>query len=128
MNQYLYLYTSSPFLTSSYPSPTPSHLPLPLYSSAPIYHTIGVAHPSQLSMTYMKFSSALKVIAGSTLLKQLKDVKIEVGYFANIHMHLYCMFIHREKWRERGRERVDSVNISVCVYRSIYIHLYISII
>jgi hypothetical protein len=38
----------------------------------------GVAHPAQLAATYSKFSNVLKVIAGSTLLKQLKDLKIEV--------------------------------------------------
>jgi hypothetical protein len=38
----------------------------------------GIAHPAQLSATIMKYSSALKVIAGTTLLKQLNQMKIEV--------------------------------------------------
>jgi hypothetical protein len=38
----------------------------------------GVAHPAQLAATFIKFSHALKVMAGTTLLKQLKDLKIEV--------------------------------------------------
>jgi hypothetical protein len=36
----------------------------------------GIAHPTQLCATLMRFSSALKVIAGTSLLKKLKDLKI----------------------------------------------------
>lgn len=36
----------------------------------------GIAHPTQLCATLTRFSSALKVIAGTTLLKKLKDLKI----------------------------------------------------
>ena len=36
----------------------------------------GIAHPIQLCEAFMRFSNALKVIAGSTLLKQLRNLDI----------------------------------------------------
>ena len=43
----------------------------------------GVAHPLQLARSYTRFSNALKVLAGTDLLKQLKDCKVETPIVIN---------------------------------------------
>ena len=43
----------------------------------------GVAHPLQLAGAYTRFSNALKVLAGTDLLKQLKDCKVETPVVIN---------------------------------------------
>lgn len=44
----------------------------------------GVAHPTQLTTTYMKFSNSLKVISNTNLLKKIKDLKIETPIMINL--------------------------------------------
>ena len=43
----------------------------------------GIVHPAQYAATVGKFSSTLKAIAGTTLLKQLQQVKMEVPLLVN---------------------------------------------
>ena len=43
----------------------------------------GIVHPAQYAATVSKFASTLKAIAGTTLLKQLQQVKMEVPLLVN---------------------------------------------
>jgi hypothetical protein len=67
----------------------------------------GIAHPIQLCEAFMRFSNALKVTAGSTLLKQLRNLEITMPILIDRkNGNIYTV----KEWDANGK----SIDIIIC--------------